>query len=81
MSVWDNRELLEKLEKKRDSLRYEGKLLTFDCLKLLCLGDRAVCSKGHRLGQARDGSLSLLAVLKGITSTVCKDCGDFVTEK
>lgn len=79
--IWDNQQLLGELEKKRESLRAEGKRLTFDCLNLKCVDDRAYCSKGHHLGLAKDGSLFLLAVLRGIAPTACSKCKSFVTEE
>ena len=81
MSIWDNLGLLEELERKRNSLRAGGKRLTFDCLNLKCSGDKAVCSEGWRLSLASDGALTLLTVLKGISSGSCKDCKDFITEE
>lgn len=80
MSIWDDKELLEELEKKRDSLRAKGKRLTFDCLNLRCRGKRAHCSKGYSLSIAKDGGLNLLIVLKGVTASICKNCRDFITE-
>ena len=80
MNIWDDVELLEKLEQQRAIKRITGRL-TFDCLNLKCKGDRAYCSKGRLLGQAKDGSLALITVLRGVTSGICKHCKDFVTDE
>ncbi len=78
MSIWDNTEMLIRLEELRDSRRRAGHRLSFDCFNLKSKErGRVYCSKGKRLCQAKDGSLSLLLVLKGITPKVCKNCKDF----
>ncbi len=79
--IWSNQILLDELEVKRNELRLDGRRLTFDCFSLKCSEDRAVCSRGKILGQAKDGSLALISVLRGIRSGTCKDCEDFITEE
>ena len=81
MNIWDNELLLAELEKRRDAKRLQTGSLTFDCLHLKFKGDRAYCVKGKHLGQAGDGSLYLLTVLRGINSSMCKDCKYFITEE
>lgn len=81
MSIWEDKEALDKLEKQRVLKRFSSGRLTFDCLNLRCRGDRASCSLGKRLGQSKDGSLALIRVLRGITSGVCRNCEDFTTEE
>lgn len=81
MSIWDDMEALDKMETQRDSMRSLGKRMTFDCFCLRYKGDRAYCSQGMRLGQARDGTISLKVVLRGITSGTCRDCTFFSTEE
>ena len=77
-NIWSDQGVLGKLEKERDEK--QGRL-TFNCLELRCGGDRAWCSKGHKLGQARDGSLTLISVLRGTTSGTCKGCSEYSTEE
>jgi len=81
MNIWDDLELLEKLESQRATKRQSSIRLTFDCLNLKHRGNRAFCSRGVMLGQAKDGSLSLLAVLKGVISSSCKECKYFVSDE
>jgi len=81
MNIWDNKELLTRLEKQRGLLKELGKRLSFDCFHLKTEGGRAYCSYKKRLGQARDGSLALIAVLRGICSGTCKKCEWFNTEE
>jgi len=81
LNIWNNTELLDKLERQRSAKRETSGRLTFDCLNLRCKEDRACCSKGKRLGQAKDSSLFLLSVLRGLTSGVCKTCEDFITDE
>ncbi len=76
MSVWNNKELLDKLEQQRFVKRDTGRI-TFDCFNARPKGDRVFCSKGKLLGQAKDGSLALITVLRGITSGTCKNCEDY----
>ena len=78
--IWSQPEALKRLEEERVIKRRVQIRLSFDCFNLKCKGDRAVCSKGYHLGQAKDGSLGLLTVLRGGTSGVCKDCAMFTTE-
>lgn len=81
MSIWDSIESLDKLEQQRAEKRITGGRLTFDCFNLKCKGDRAYCSKGLMLGQAKDGSIALITVLRGITSGACKKCSWFTTDE
>ena len=74
-SIWDNKEGLEKLESIRDSLRANGKRLSFDCFNLKCQGDRAVCSEGKM-----NSSRLLVSILRGRTYDACRGCQVFDTE-
>jgi len=74
MDIWDDKDKLARLEEQRDKLRKQGKVMTFDCMNAIVKGNRVFCSKGKRLGQARDGSLDLMLVLRGICSGSCKNC-------
>ena len=80
MDIWKDKETLDKLEKVRTAKRKTGRL-TFDCLSAVVRGDRVHCSKGKLLGQARDGSLALITVLRGITSGTCKGCWDYSSDE
>ena len=80
MNIWDNGEMLDRMESERDARRKRMQRITFDCLELKCRGDRAVCSKGLYLGQARDGSMGLVTVLRGVTSGSCLHCSWFRRE-
>jgi len=80
VSIWNNKEQLDKLEQMRAIKRGTG-VLTFDCLNTIVRGDRVFCSRGKLLGQAKDGSLALIVVLRGITSGTCKDCRDYSSEE
>ncbi len=68
-------------EKQRNKLQELGKRMTFDCLNTRFKGDRVFCSKGKLLGQAKDGSMGLITVLRGICSGSCKNCEYYNTEK
>ena len=72
--IWGNKNTLARLENERD--RKKGRL-TFNCMNLKCQGDRAFCSLGKRLGQAKDGGMALVSVLRGITSGTCKECKEY----
>lgn len=80
MSIWEDREALDKLQELRDVKRGSERL-TFDCFNLKYKEDRVHCARGRKLGTAKDGSLALITVLRGITSSVCKNCNDFVTDE
>lgn len=80
MNIWSDIRFLDRMEIVRDLLRKSGKRLSFDCLKLMTKGDRVRCSEGKHLGQAKDGTIHLKTVLRGITSGVCIDCELFSTE-
>jgi len=79
--IWKNTKALEKLEAQRDRMRQDGRRLTFDCLKLKCKDGRAVCSMGRMLGPAKDGSMDLNTVLRGVTPGTCKTCEYYETEE
>ena len=72
--IWEDKDALARLENERD--RKKGRL-TFNCMKLMCKGDRAFCSLGKRLGQAKDGGMALVSALRGVTSGTCKACKDY----
>lgn len=80
MSIWDNVSLLDELEQQR-AIKRKTDRLTFDCFNLRCKGDRVYCSKGKPLGRAKDGSMILVSVLRGVTSGICRDCEDFASDK
>jgi len=66
------------LADKRRRARQKGCRLLYDCRYNEVIADgRVSCRRGHILGRANDGTLSLVEVLKGITPAVCKKCGDY----
>lgn len=55
------------------------KRITYDCMNAIVQGDIVICKKGHvfkRIGGKKAPGLSVLSVLKGISSSVCKSCQD-----
>ncbi len=80
-NIWEDTTTLNRLQELRDDKRNGSGRLSFDCFNLKCKEDRAYCSEGRRLGTARDGSLALIAVLCGVTSSICKDCEDYNSEE
>jgi len=81
VSVWNDKEALRKLEAERDIKRLNSGRLTFDCLHLKWKDDRAYCELGKILGQSKDRTVGLVAVLRGITCGVCRNCKDFIGEE
>ncbi len=79
--IWDNESALIRLEKQRDARRRANGRLSFDCYNLKFKGDRAYCSKGERLGRAKDGSMKLISVLQGITAGACIGCKNYTADK
>lgn len=74
---WDTA-VLEKCDLERKAHRLTHDHLTYDCQNARVRGERVYCSAGHRLvASSLDGSMYLLAVLRGRTSTVCRTCRDF----
>ncbi len=76
-NIWDDQDALLFFEKERDKHREDIGRLTFDCFHAKFIGDRVKCDQGFALSRAMDGSLHLLSVLKGRTSTQCKSCSKF----
>jgi hypothetical protein len=76
-NIWGNQRVLVKLEKERDLKREFKAPLTFDCFNAKCQGDRVQCAAGHRLPISADGTMSLVAVLRGRTAKFCYTCKDF----
>jgi len=75
-SIWNDRELLSQLEDERDRKRGDGRI-SYDCFHLKLRDNRVYCDKGKLLGPARDGSLSLLYVLRGVCSGACRECKEY----
>lgn len=75
-AIWDNLEALAKLEARRGQKKEPT--FTYDCHNAHCRGDRVYCSIGYRLSiKAKDGTMGLIGVLRGVTSGQCKKCLDF----
>lgn len=79
-NIWRDPDGLDNLENLRDKKRIKsrGQRQTFDCFRAKPDGDKVYCSLGHQLSSnSNDGRMSLIAVLKGMTSSTCKQCPDF----
>lgn len=78
-SIWDNQPLLKDMEEIRNRLqrKRKGNRLSFNCIFLRWKDDRAFCGKGYMFPHTNDGSMALIAALRGATPSVCKDCGDY----
>ena len=55
--------------------------VTYDCLNAIVDGERVKCNIGRHIGRAADGSMSLVSVLSGRSSSVCQDCKDYCADK
>ena len=77
MDIWSSPEL----EMERELARKKSGRISFDCFNLKASpyfkGKRVYCAKGHLLGRAKDGTLDLATVLRGILAGACKDCKDY----
>jgi hypothetical protein len=81
-NVWEMPSILDSLEAKRAQRRRRNQQLTFDCFKAHARGDRVICIAGHTLSPvSEDGSMYLMSVLRGTTSSECKNCSDFEGEE
>lgn len=66
------------LANKRLEARGKSRRLVHDCRNNQVVpGDRVSCRHGHVLGTAKDGTLSLALVLRGLAPSVCQKCGDY----
>lgn len=68
-----------KARKKLNTLK-KKKRLTYDCLSAIVKGDSVLCKKKHafkKVGKRQKEGLSLLAVLRGMSSSVCQSCEDY----
>lgn len=82
MNIWENKTLLISLETMRDEKRKrEGMNLTFDCFNARYLENDVFCRAGHKLSRASNGCLTLIAVLRGRTALVCRNCPDYKGEE
>lgn len=78
MTIWDNQKQLVAFGVCRAKARLTKKRLTFDCFKAHSKEARVYCRNGHPLNpKSGDGSMFLISVLKGTTSSQCKNCPDF----
>lgn len=65
-----------KARRKLNALR-KKKRLTYDCLNAVVKHDSVVCRKRHKFktqGKRKKPGLSLLSVLRGMSSSVCQTC-------
>lgn len=72
MSIWDDKSLLNKLEKERHKNSKVFSRQTIECFNLLYKDETVICSKGKHLGL-----LSLEGVLGGKLSLTCRNCSDY----
>lgn len=73
--IWSDLGLLDHCEKQR--IRHKKRIgrLTYDCANAQAIGDRIICKAKRILDTlSSDGSMKLLAVLKGRTSKFCLNC-------
>ena len=66
--------------RKKPNIYRKKKRLTYDCMGAIVKGDNVVCRKKHRfksVGKRRKPGLSLMAVLRGMSSSVCQTCKDY----
>ncbi len=62
-------------EDERDKNRQRLGRVTFDCFHAVATDDRVKCSKGVELrSDTPDGSMYLLAIIRGRTSSYCLTC-------
>lgn len=77
-SVWEDLAFLDQCEKKR--VRHKRRIgrVTYDCQYAKVNGERVRCKKERILDKlSSDGSMYLLAVLKGRTSYACLKCDKY----
>lgn len=74
-------------EQKRETSRASGKI-TYDCRKCRLSPDeddmqerRVVCSAGHKLTKASDGSARAIQVVRGVRFGICQACTDYDDER
>jgi len=66
--------------RRRLNVFRKRKRLTYDCMKAIVKGDSVVCKKRHKfkmVGRRKKEGLSLLSVLRGMSSSVCQKCKDY----
>jgi hypothetical protein len=64
------------LAKRRIEARKKRRI-PYDCLSAIVDGGRVKCNIGRHIGHAVDGSMNLVSVLGGRSSSVCQDCKDY----
>jgi hypothetical protein len=72
---WKDQATQDKYEKERNRHRRRNHRITYDCQNAKAKGERCICNRGKILNSASiDGSMYLLAVVRGRTSFQCKSC-------
>ena len=76
--------IADELTKRRIRRRITGRRrkirLTYDCMSAIVVGDSVVCKWGHkfkRVGLRGKEGMSLLSILRGMSSSVCQTCKDY----
>ena len=74
-NVWDDVGFLDRCEKSRQKTKKRLGRVTYDCENAKVFGMRVKCEKERILDKlSADGSMYLIAVLKGRTSYACLKC-------
>ena len=74
-NVWDDVGFLDRCEKRRQRHKKRIGRLTYDCEYAHIFDMRVRCMKNKTLDKlSTDGSMYLLAVLRGRTSFACRSC-------
>ncbi len=77
-TIWDNPELLDKLEKQRDEARAGTERISFDCIHLkVGKYQNPHCKIGIQLTNDDTDKDTLLSVLRGCCFSVCKSCPSY----
>lgn len=64
------------LEHRREEQRKKWRI-PYDCFHAKLQGNKVVCAKGYNLRGKSSNVVSLLSVLRGISSSACKVCPDY----
>jgi len=58
--------------------------LTYDCMNGIVKGNTVVCKRGHTfppISNRKEPGIGVLGVIRGISSSVCRECGDYDGEE
>ena len=83
----DNRNFQEPLAAGLTTKRIQARQkrrITYDCMNAIVEGANVVCKKGHEfkvMGNRRVKGMTVLSVLRGMTSSACNKCPDYDGEE